>query len=210
MVEGGSIVKREDIRELHYITAVCNVGSIMRGGILSHELASRLGHESVADQEVQDKREARSVPGGLPLHQYANLYITARNPMLFRVLRHPSTPRSDVCVLAVSPAVLDIEDVVITDMNASSEYSSFRRSPDGLSTIDKGLVFAKYWTHPENPIAEMRHKSIKCAEVLVPRRIPPSYITKIYVPDERQERAVRALCPQITIPVIVNGNLFFK
>jgi hypothetical protein len=61
-------------------------------------------HRSVAMAQIQDRTRLIRVPGGRPLHEYANLYICARNPMMFK-------RRSDhgaLCVLRVSTAVLDL------------------------------------------------------------------------------------------------------
>ena len=50
--------------------------------------------------------------------------------------------------------------------------------------IDFDLVFAEYWTHPEDQIAEWRHSSIKCAEVLVPHCVDIGYIEGAYVAND--------------------------
>lgn len=47
---------------------------------------------------------------------------------------------------------------------------------NGLELIDNDVLFAQYWTHPDDPICEMEHKSIKCAEILVPDMIDASSI----------------------------------
>ncbi|EQD40247.1 hypothetical protein B1B_14996, partial [mine drainage metagenome] len=70
------------VTELHSIMPISNIGSVMTHGVLSYERAARLAHHSVALQPVQDRRDQKQVPGGLKLHQYANLYFHARNPML--------------------------------------------------------------------------------------------------------------------------------
>lgn len=64
------------VTELHCIMPIGNITSVQQNGILSHELAAKLPHHSVAMQVIQDKRDQKSVPGGLKLHQYANLYST--------------------------------------------------------------------------------------------------------------------------------------
>ena len=161
-------MRREELLELHYITPIANVGSILRFGILSHRRVARREHQSIAKQEVQDLRAQVRVPGGRPLHEYANLYFCARNPMMFkRATLHETT-----CVLRVSADVLDLPDVVITDQNAASGYCRFMPSPQGLAMVDGAMVFADDWRHPGNPGAYYRHRSIKCAEVLVPEEVP--------------------------------------
>src|SRR2546425_4346574 len=76
-------VRSEELLELHYITPMENVPSILAQGILSHRRAGKLRHQSIAMPEVQARRAGRIVPGGRPLHDYVNLYICARNPMLY-------------------------------------------------------------------------------------------------------------------------------
>ena len=71
-------------------------------------------------ESVQGIRARKRVPGGMVLHDYACLYICARNPMLFKRCQ---AMRDDLCVLAFDPAVLDIPDVVIADHNAALGHS---------------------------------------------------------------------------------------
>ena len=92
------------VTELHCIMPTANIASVMAHGILSYERAAKLQHRSVAMQPVQDRRDHKQVPGGLKLHQYANLYFHARNPMLFKRLNDAA----ELCVLRVSTQVLAI------------------------------------------------------------------------------------------------------
>jgi hypothetical protein len=45
-------MERDELKELQYITPIENVPSIMRLGILSHRSANRVGHSSVAMQDI--------------------------------------------------------------------------------------------------------------------------------------------------------------
>ena len=74
------------VTELHCIMPMANVASVLIHGLLSYERAAKLPHHSVALQPAQDLRDKKHVPGGLKLHQYANLYFHARNPMLHKRL----------------------------------------------------------------------------------------------------------------------------
>jgi hypothetical protein len=196
-------MKRDDLEELHYITPISNVPSIISRGILSHNRARRLGPRSVAMPEIQAMRANKNVPRGRPLHDYANLYICARNPMLYKRCNN----HLNLCVLRISPDVLDISETVITDGNAAGDYTVFRASPRGLVIVDKELTFAINWTHPD-PIEYFRRKSAKCAEVLVPDRIPPEYIMGAYVSCEEAKAALEATGADI--PVTINAHLFFR
>lgn len=86
------------VTELHCIMPIANAHSVMTNGILSHEQAAKLAHRSVAMAEIQDRRDKVHVPGGLRLHQYANLYFHARNPMMFK----RKDQAGSLCVLRVS------------------------------------------------------------------------------------------------------------
>jgi len=205
--EVGGPLEREELTELHYIAPVENVASIARRGILSHTLASRIDHTSIAMEEIQARRRVVVVPGGDPLHNYVNLYICARNPMLYK--RRALHAR--LCVLRINPKVLDLEGVVVSDRNASSQYARFAPPPLGLRLISKEAVFSDFWTHPEDPIAEYRHKSIKCAEVLVPHRVPPELIMGGYVSCEATIDLLRPALARCGVSwhLTVNRHLFF-
>jgi len=195
-------VDRSQIEELHYITPIQNIHSILRIGILSHNKSKRLRPATIAMQEIQDIRSKVSIPGGLPLHDYANLYFTARNPMLYK--RHKM--HADLAVLRISLEVLDIEGVVITDGNASSEYTAFWPPPDGLRYLDYDLVFARYWTNHDD-VRRWKKKRAKCAEVLVPQAIQPNYIFGAYASCSASLRLITSTNKSLT--VIVNPDLFF-
>ena len=196
-------MKRNELEELHYITTIRNVPSIMAKGVLSHKLVRKIDHNSVAMEVIQERREKKVVPGGRPLHEYVNLYFHARNPMLYvRQSQH-----ADLCILRVSTEILDLPGVIIADSNASSNYARFAPSPKGLSIVDKDLTFAAYWTHLD-PFEAMRRKSAKCAEVLVPDRIDPALIIGAYVSCADAKEALEAT--GVDIPVTINSHLFFR
>jgi hypothetical protein len=195
---------RTELAELQFITHIDNLASIFEHGILSHNQMAARQHVSVAMQAVQDRRSQKVVPGGRPLHDYANLYICARNPMMFvRRGQH-----ENLCVLSISATVLDIPGTVITDQNAASNYVRYAAAPDGLAHVDRALTFARNWTHPGDQIAEWRHKAAKCAEVLVPDSVQPDRILAVYVSGEVGRQ--RASAAQQAKPVQINADLFFQ
>jgi ssDNA thymidine ADP-ribosyltransferase DarT-like protein len=176
----GEGMKRADVTELHYIAAIANVSSILQHGILSHTLAAELAHDSVAMPEIQERRRNKLIPGAGMLHDYANLYFDAHNPMLSRCRQR----NNEICVLRVDPAALDLPAVIVTDRNAAADWASFWPLNDGLERIDRGRVFARYWVHPDDLYEERRHKAEKCAEVLVPDRIDPQLVNGAYVANQ--------------------------
>lgn len=204
MVVGtGRILNRASLEEFHYIAHFDNLPSIFQGGILSHAKAGAHKPTSVASQDVQNRRARRKVPRGRRLHQYANLYFTARNPMMY-VLRHN---HADLAVLAVDIAVLDIPGAVLADGNAASDPTAFYASPAGLGNLDGNAIFAVDWT--DQDIFEYWYKKrVKCAEVLIPDEVPPEFITGAYVSSQGSLNRFNSL--GLGLNASVHESLFFR
>ncbi len=196
-------MQRGELTELHYITPIDNLPSILRLGILSHNQAKRVTHQSVAMDEIQDRRARVIVPGGRKLHEYVNLYICARNPMMYK----RQAQYKDLCVLRVSPDVVDLSGVVICDRNASSQYAIFKAAPDGLGIVNKEWTFAEYWTDPDQ-ITQWQKTAAKCAEVLVPDQVKANYITGAYVACQESQESIINLVRHLS--VVINSHLFFR
>jgi hypothetical protein len=191
------------IAELHSIMPIQNIPSVLQYGILSNEQAAKLSLPpiSVAMEKIQEKRDSVQVPQGLKLHQYANLYFHARNPMLYTLKEKTKS----LCILRVSKEVLKIKGVVLTDQNASSTYVRFL-GPEQISHIDFDMVLADDWTHPVYPIY-LRRKATKCAEVLVPTCVPAKLIFGAYVADESVKEAIKT--HGIHDNIVINPKMFF-
>ena len=195
---------RSDLTELHYITPIANLASIMQHGLVCHQRSIKMNAQSIADPSVQDIRAPKRVPNGLKLHEYVNLYFNARNPMLFKRLDLHET----ICVLGVSCDALDMPGAVITNQNAASKYGRFAPSPGGLAIVDEAQTFAESWKHPDDQIAEWRHTSAMCAEVLVPNCVPPGHINIAYVSGESAQGRIAAL--GLHLATQINLHLFFR
>jgi ssDNA thymidine ADP-ribosyltransferase, DarT len=196
-------VNRSDLKELCYITPIANVPSIILKGIVSHRAAQQFAHESIAMAEIQDKRSTKRVPGGRPLHEYVNLYMSARNPMMYK----RSVQHEELCVLRISTDVLDFPGVIVTDGNAASDYTAFWPAPGGLAKVNQALTFAEYWTSPD-VIEQFRRASAKCAEILVPDRVESNNILGAYVSCLSSYERFQSVCA--TVPGTILPTLFFR
>jgi hypothetical protein len=196
-------MNRADIKEFHYIAPIVNVPSIVQHGILSHRLASKTAHNSVAMREIQERRKNKQIPGARRLHEYANVYLDAHNPMLSKVRGR----NYEICILRIDQAIMDLPGVIIADCNAASDWARFYPVADGIKAINRDRVYAQYWTHPKDLYDELRHKSEKCAEVLVPDNIMPCYIIGAYVASEEALKRFQQL--NIELPVCINHGIFF-
>jgi hypothetical protein len=197
-------MERSRVRELHYITDIANVPSILEHGILSHRLVERLigPHVTVASQEVQARRAGKRVWTGRSaraLHDYANLYLDARNAMLYTLLRNR---RGDLTVLAVDPEVLDLAGVLVTDHNAASA-ARIRPAAEGVEALDEAAVLATWWE-------DLDAKQRRMAEVLVPDRVPPELVRLAHVPDRAALTRLQARLGDRQLVIRVNRRLFFR
>jgi hypothetical protein len=190
------------LEEFQNITPIGNIPSILQHGILSHARASKLLHLSVALQEVQNKRDIKRIPGGLALHEYANVYFHARNPMM-SLRRNEATK---ICVLRISTKILEISGAVITDQNAVSKYVKFS-APNCLRLMNLDYVFSRNWKYPADQIEEWRHSSAKCAEALIPHSIPPHFLLGAYVVNDSVGAELAGL--GFDLPIETDADLFF-
>lgn len=188
--------------ELHNIMPIANMPSVLKHGILSHEKAAQLPHSDVSMAEVQDRRDNVQVPGGLSLHQYANLYFDARNPMMYKRLAQSES----LCVISVLKEVLSLPKVVIADQNAASNWVRFYPA-SAYKSLNFDLIFANDWRHSDQ-IAYWQHKSAKCAEVLVPNVVTVDFIQKAYVVNETARKNLSAT--GFSKPIEINTRLFFR
>jgi len=194
-------MNRCDVAELHFITYIENVPSILKRGILSHNESRNINFHDISESGVQERRAKKKIPGtNKSLHDYANLYFDAHNPML-------SARRSkndEICVLRIKNIVLNIDGVIITDKNAARECW-FKTVDEGLPLLNKDEIYATFWTD-NNPIKEYKHAGIKCAEVLVPDCVHSDYIIGAYVDNIT---ALNNLCNLSDLGAIIRSELFF-
>lgn len=192
-----------ELREFHCIMPIANVASVMKYGLLSYERAKKLKHRSVAMPDVQERRDKVRIPGGRRLHHYVNLYLDARNPMLFKRKNEAGT----LCVLRISTQACCIEGAVFADRNASSNYVRFLAF-NQIDSLNLEEIYSRDWRHPDDSPAYFRHKSLKCAEFLVPDRLPPEFITGTYVVNVTAKRRLRET--GFALPITIDTDLFFS
>lgn len=193
----------EEVEELYNIAPVENLGSILKIGVLCHDKAKTINHVSVAMEEVQDRRANVILPNGKKLHSYANLYINARNTMMYvRKERH-----QELVVIRIDKSILLHDEAIVTDQNAAKSAVRFSKGISGLKRIDKDIVFARYWTH-DDPLEALRHKAAMCAEVLIPDSVDPKYINGVYVSCPETNALVRERFPHLSVDL--RSNLFFR
>ncbi|MBI1178758.1 DUF4433 domain-containing protein [bacterium] len=191
------------VTEFQCIMPMVNIPSVLEHGILSFEAAEEIEHKSIALEEAQEKRDAKRVPGGLLLHQYANLYFHARNPMMSK-RRHEA---SNLCILRVSLEVRNIKGSVLADRNAAGGDRWVRfLHPDQWRLLDFDRIMAVDW-RDDDRFTYYDKKRKKCAEILVPGKVPPSFVGGAYVVSDAAAGRLKAL--GFALPITVDPDMFF-
>lgn len=192
----------EDLESLWYIAPVSNLKSIESHGILSHQRARNVEHESMADNDVQDIREDRQFDGQ-PLHSFANLYINPRNAMLYRLLKERRP--DNVAVVEVSASgVFGLDGVLVTPRNAATTRTSWP-GIGGLAKLDRQVVFAEAWSGQGKADHNLRQQMM--AEVLVPGFVPRGLLTGITVVHSIAGSRLRN--HDLLLPISSDQHLFF-
>jgi len=200
-------MERAELTGLWSIQPISNLASIAERGILCHNRAARLPHADVSMPEVQDIRRTKRVPDARipparwkPLHDYANLYVCPRNPMLYKRLDR----KAELCVLRLGVDVLDLDGVIVTDGNAAGGPTRFFGAAVGIERIERDVTFAEWWTHAD-PYEKAEHRRRMCAEVLLPEVVPAHFINRVFVAGQEPRDACRGL----PWPTQINGYMFF-
>lgn len=202
-------MQRDEIKELHYITHLDNIPSILRRGILSHRAAQRIPHETVYDEDVQARRDQRAIPDRLRLHQYANLCFCARNAMLYSITHQRGIPCEELAVIRIAPAVLDLPDVIITEINAAADIKPrWHAATDGLPKLDASKIYVHSWNHYDLYEKGQRRRHMM-AEVLVPHQVHPEQISGAYVVSQAVADNLSQAAPTLE-NIMVLPYVFFR
>ena|SRR3989338_3159690 len=199
-----------DIKELYFITPIENLDSILTQGLLSHNRIAQLKirHRSIANGVIQERRKNKPVPGGkYKLHDFVNLYFNPRNAMMFK----RKDMHVDMCVLGVDVNLLNSKTTIVTDGNASSDYTIFYPASSGVRHLDKSLVFARSW-YDDDYFAMLRKRRAICSEILVLNDIPANHIKQVYVSCDESAGKIKEILANkgISLSIKVNGKMFFQ
>jgi len=169
------LLRQKGLECLLYLTHPDNLRSITQYGILSRGCVERCGirHEDISNVEVQARRDREVF--GRPLHDYIPLYMARRNPMLWTLRNLPRA------YIRVSLEVADKDGTAFSNCNASSYWARFYQGSSNIDQLPWDVILAPTWTQfPDG-------KRKRCAEVLVPEIIEPSFILDIrckYIEDD--------------------------
>lgn len=156
-----------------HLTHVDNLPSIFLSatGLLSKTyLAEQLGEfEDISLPQAQAFRERAEVFGE-PLHNFVPTYICQRNPMMY--LRRSEA--ASLVWLKIDVNKLSVHDCYTADRNAASPRVRFFKGVQA-NALNWNVIKANYWCDYADG------KSLRCAELLVHKRIDCSAIVAVEV-----------------------------
>lgn len=208
----------ESIKELHYIAPIANLDSIFNKGILSHNAATPHKKADISMDGVQEIRAKKIIPAeamgeARTIHDCANVYFNAKNPMLSTRRKENTT----FCVLRLKPELLKEPNAVIADRNAAVKEARFTKVAEGINTLATKVLFGQFWTSKyQSEEINKTNGQLRCAELLLPRTIHQSFIGGIYVVSEAVKLAVLDKFPKDSfpegcpVPITVKPSFFFN
>jgi len=166
-----------DLTSLWYITHIDNLESILRNGIFSHKECQKMGikHIDVSDHGVQKRRKE--------FHNYVPLFFATNTPMLYVVLKK----FKEIVLLEINILILSHYKIKFSDGNIASSDTTIFTDLQDLEKLDWGIILSPY------PAYWGEWKRKRSAEVLVPKRIDPKYITGIHCPEDEPETYSKVL-----------------
>lgn len=195
----------EKIKQLFYITHIDNVASILKHGIMSHRQIeeTKIPFTRIYDAQIVSSRQNRQTPDNKSLWEYANVYLQARNPMLYRVLCEKDA--SEIAVIGVDRSIMTTAGSFFSAGNAASYSSDIVPIKDSANAFKevKNSLDNQWW----NDVDGSKRKIM--AECLIPTNIDPEYLRTIYVSNDANAEKVKRLASGYKIHVIPEPQLFF-
>lgn len=193
---------------LFYITHINNIESILKHGILSHNLANQmnLAKVDISNQTVNARRNRFESTLGGNIHDFAPLYFNHKNPMLYTLCLHKD--KNTLVLLRVNPHILLADNVAFSDGNAATSTTHFFKDITDFNKINWKLIKKGTWYNYE--FGKPEGGRIMCSEALVQNKIPTYFINDIFVYSEEAIDRILPLFPNhLGITISVNKNLYF-
>lgn len=198
--------KTPSIKGLYYITHIDNLPSILKQGILSHQLVQKLGitYTQIYDNAIVSNRKMKTAPDGKNLWEFANVYFQARNPMLFRVLHEKDA--KDIVVISIRPQILSNPSAFIALGNAASVATEILPSAEGRNRLSEiwDIINSEWWNAADGSKRKIM------AECLVPDSIAPENIHTIFVASHKIVEKVKKFPLPALVTVVPEPKMFFR
>lgn len=199
-------LKRLPFPGFYHMTHINNLKSILEHGLVSHTEAHQNGYVSVdiSNQEVNARRQRTENIHGRTLHDYVPLYINPRNAMMY--VKSVNDMAEDLVLIEVLPHIIaQFSEAVFTDGNAANDPTQFYGDLEDFDKLSWEVLNAQYWCNFNDGKRKI------CSEVLIPGRIPLTYIQRIIYHNEAILNNILQVFPnRFGITIEKNAKMFFK
>jgi hypothetical protein len=189
---------------LFYVCHIDNISSILKLGILSHNVAHKDGlvKNDISDQYVNSLRNRFEESLGGNIHDFAPLFLHLRNSTFFRWCK--SENKNNLILLKINPHILLADNVAFSDGNAAVRTTKFYQNINDFNKLNWQIIKDDYWTnYPDG-------KRIKCSEVLVQDKIPLYYVNELLIYSEETLDKILPLFPNhLGILTSINKQIYF-
>ena len=201
--------------KLYYLCPVENLSSILRHGIMSHNLVEERGLRvsDLSDPSVQEKRASnlsfQHFSSGKNLHEYVNLYINPNGPMMANILFKQQRLDQTVILAVDGTRALAQKGAIVSNGNCASSNTEFQWS---AAITDQEWADISRACKSETSTDPLENRRKQAAEVLVPDILSTDYITAVCCGTEKICARVDELLAseELSRHVIHDPNLFFK
>lgn len=203
------MARKIGIEGLYYITHFDNVPSILRWGILSHDLVQKKGinYAQIYNSNIVNNRSQRNIQGK-SLWEFANLYFQPRNAMLYSL----KEKKSEIAIICIKRDILKKHKAYIATGNAASRESKIFSIQEGRSYLPKirDEIDKDWWKIEDGSKRKMM------AEFLVPDFVSPKYIQGIYVASDKAREKLEQIIIESEysdlpdVPISVEPKRFFQ
>jgi len=160
---------QKGVKNLFYLTALENLESILRRGILCRDLARQHIKKDISSDRVQ-----RGRMGNFPeVHKYVPLYFAPNTPMLYVCASPKRSNKETVVLLKVSNKVTNFDGIRFSD-GKTANGANLYTDPGDLAKLDWKIINNPYpayyedWTH------------VRSSEIFVPEECHAHYIQGVY------------------------------
>ena len=207
--ENRDMARKVGIEGLYYITHFENVPSILKWGVLSHELVQKKGikYAQIYNSNIVNNRSQKTIEDK-SLWEFANLYFQPRNAMLYSL----KEKKIEIAIICIKRDILKKRNAYITTGNAAARDSKIFPIQEGRSYLPKIRdEIDKDWWKPEDG-----SKRKMMAEFLVPDLVAPNYIQGIYVASDKAREKLKQVIIESEysdlpdVPISVEPKRFFQ
>lgn len=179
-------------KQVYHLTALSNLDSILKVGILPRSKVKVGDFRDVADKKIIAKREELGLNKKVPFHFFAG------NPFDGRVIS--DHPGEDFVLIAVSRGVAEKQNWWVVDKHPlATDVQVYPDYKKGMSAIEWDVMDKRDYKDAEC-------KLICMAECVAPDTVPVSDFASFYVKDKKTEEAVTKLLSKFKVKKYVDVN----